>query len=189
MRVLTLDNEAFAGACAALGAKVAASGFIPDIIVGIRTGGAYVAENIVERFDASGIVVEYVDLHRGGTPLKKIVSPLFRLLPEPWLNFMRKAESRLSRSRRDCGLYDVELPGALTGDAPRRILVVDDAVDRGKTLASVLKAIAVCSPQCEVKSAAITVTQPSPVVMPDYFVYNDLTLVRFPWAPDVKGKA
>ncbi len=189
MRVLTLDNKAFAGACAALGAKVAASGFIPDIIVGIRTGGAYVAENIVERFDAPGTVVEYVDLHRGGTPLKKIVSPLFRLLPEPWLNFMRKAESRLSRSRRDCGLYEVELPESLKDIASRRILVVDDAVDRGKTLASVLKAIAACSPQCEVRSAAITVTQPSPLVMPDYFVYNDLTLVRFPWAPDMKGKA
>ncbi len=67
----------------------------------------------------------------------------------------------------------------------RKILVVDDAVDSGYTLSHVLEAVkAVLPAGAEVRSAVITVTTDDPLVMPDFYLYNDKTLVRFPWAMD-----
>ena len=63
--------------------------------------------------------------------------------------------------------------------------MVDDAVDSGYTLSHVLEAFkAVLPAGAEVRSAVITVTTDDPLVMPDFYLYNDKTLVRFPWAMD-----
>ena len=43
MRVLTLDSAAFGRICRELAGLVVASGFEPQLIVGIRRGGEYVA--------------------------------------------------------------------------------------------------------------------------------------------------
>ena len=32
--------------------------------------------------------------------------------------------------------------------------------------------------------AVVTVTSVKPLIMPDYFLYNNRTLVRFPWSID-----
>lgn len=64
------------------------------------------------------------------------------------------------------------------------VMVVDDAVDSGITLAAVLRTLrACCPPATELRTAAITVTRPDPVVKPDYALYRGV-LCRFPWSFD-----
>ena len=64
------------------------------------------------------------------------------------------------------------------------VLVVDDAVDSGATLRNVISALMDISPNNVIKTAALTVTRKSPIVMPDYYLYHDRTLMRFPWSED-----
>jgi hypoxanthine phosphoribosyltransferase len=64
------------------------------------------------------------------------------------------------------------------------VLVVDDAVDSGATLIAVLDAVYKAAGSSKVRSAAITVTTENPMVMPDYYLYHDETLIRFPWSID-----
>lgn len=67
---------------------------------------------------------------------------------------------------------------------PHRLLVVDDAVDSGITLATVLELLSeICPAGTEVKSAVITVTLDAPRAMPDFSLYRGV-LCRFPWSFD-----
>lgn len=184
MRVLTLNTQAFNNECHRLEEIVSSSGFRPELIVAIKTGGLYVAEAMVT--DAfKDIEIKSVSISRSLTPLKRLLSVVLRCMPVGLMNVMRKAESVYMRSHRDGSTYAVMLPDCLKG-LTGRVLIVDDAVDRGKTLASVVKILREYSPKAEIKSAVITVTQPSPVIMPDFYLYNDSTLIRFPWASDMK---
>jgi hypoxanthine phosphoribosyltransferase len=68
--------------------------------------------------------------------------------------------------------------------SPSRVMVVDDAVDSGVTLAAVLRTLREsCPPGTELRTAAITVTRPSPAVEPDYALWRGV-LCRFPWSFD-----
>jgi hypoxanthine phosphoribosyltransferase len=63
------------------------------------------------------------------------------------------------------------------------IVVVDDAVDSGATLARVLDAVSQRAPGAEIRSAVVTVTTPEPWVTPRYTLYSR-QLCRFPWSLD-----
>jgi hypoxanthine phosphoribosyltransferase len=71
--------------------------------------------------------------------------------------------------------------------SPPRILVADDAVDSGITLATVLRLLREIAPaRSEVRSAAITQTLEHPTVQPDYVLFHRV-LCRFPWSFDATG--
>jgi hypoxanthine phosphoribosyltransferase len=67
-----------------------------------------------------------------------------------------------------------------------RILVVDDAVDSGRTLEVVLRWLRGRCPDAEVRSAVLTVTTPRPLLIPDFYLYYPDVLIRFPWSLDNK---
>ena len=74
--------------------------------------------------------------------------------------------------------------------ASARILIVDDAVDSGSTMAAVRKAInAIANPSAVIKIAAITVTTPAPFIEPDFFLLYRYVLCRFPWSLDSKSES
>ena len=66
----------------------------------------------------------------------------------------------------------------------RKVLIVDDAVDSGATMLAVAEALREANPEAEIRTAAITVTTPKPLITPDYSMYKDL--IRFPWSMDAK---
>lgn len=181
MRVMSLSQSRFAQTCRDLAQVVAASGFVPDLVVGIKTGGEYVALSMLPEFH--GARYEAVELHRPSTSRKRWVRHL-AFLPTWMLDAMRMAEAWLlhahSRKREISSV-------ALQPDTEaRRVLVVDDAVDSGITLKSVLHSVAQAMPQAQVRSAVITVTTQDPAVVPDYAILREQTLVRFPWSLDAK---
>jgi hypothetical protein len=120
--------------------------------------------------------------------LKTILS----LAPEPVLNTLRQAEHRLLASRRrqvvapPVDFTEAAAIGAwLARPAPSEgVIVVDDAVDSGATLAVVLKTLReVCPTMTRLRTAVITVTLEHPAVEPDYTLYRGV-LCRFPWSFD-----
>lgn len=180
MKVVTLDSEAFGQACARLQAKVEADGYKPDLVVAIATGGVYVGRLMMAD-------VRHVEVcrRRPSSSLKgRLVKAVVRSLPRCVQNALRIVEARVLGLRR-------QKPSAAEppivpdpGFAPCRVLVLDDAVDSGATLLAVLEAVRGRWPEAEVRSAVITVTTDSPLAAADYSIYNNHSLIRFPWSID-----
>lgn len=179
MRVITLNDEKFALACQRLMARVHSQGYEPDAVIGIITGGALVAEKI--RGTLGGYNVDYSRPTSRGK--KSICRGWLKKLPRPVLNFLRILESKCLTHHPKESRGDV--PGIESKDY-KRILLVDDAVDSGATLKAVTEALMKAMPQAQIKTAVITVTFRHPIVLPDFCLYNDGTLIRFPWSLDYR---
>ena len=185
MKVVTLDSRRFAVACRMLAEVVEGEKFMPELMVGIRTGGEYVAREMLGEFPEARLAV--VELQRPSTRHKGLVAGLLPLLPARVLDFMRMAEARLLAFRPRRRVGRVEIPEEITALGARRILVVDDAVDSGVTLEAIVSSLREACPSAHVRSAVITVTTSRPVISPDYALYRNKTLIRFPWSMDVKA--
>lgn len=191
--VVTLDREAFAAACSQLMEMVCGQGK-PQMIVGIPTGGMYVAEAMSDA--ASWLPIFPLTCRRPSTRHKRAhgLKTLVRSLPRPVLDRLRLIEHAvLTRQpkappqgsfRIDDTELDVLRDAVAAAGARPSILVVDDAVDTGTTLSVVLDAVRRCAPHAAtIRSAAITVTTEHPLISPDYALYSR-QLCRFPWSLD-----
>lgn len=185
-RVVTLSESQFPEACRKLAEDVIRSGFEFDILVGIASGGWYVARHMPAPVRLS------VTLRRASTATKKKLLPsLLKYLPRSVCDMLRIAESRfyglLSHLRKphvsSIDLSD-EVLDTLRSRPDARILIVDDAVDSGSTLLTVRESIAGELPKAEIRTAVITQTRRDPLIRPDYKLFPTGTIVRFPWAPD-----
>jgi uncharacterized protein len=204
--VRTLRQPAFDAACAELRRLVEAD-YAPSLIVGIRTGGLIVARSMVGGVSAP-LPVLPLTCRRPATGVKSRL-PLLRALltglPQPTTDLLRRVEHRLATASRAVRAAQGQAPDAAQppqiahaeaeaiagwiarSSEPARILVADDAVDSGATLAAVLQRLReLCPPATEIRSAAITQTFDHPIVSPDYALYRD-TLCRFPWSFDAKA--
>ncbi len=182
MKVLTLDDVGFARCVARLEAMTSA--FAPDLVVGIASGGVRVAEGMW-RDVAHGQVC----VRRPGTAVKNrvpLLGGVLRRLPRCVADWLRIVEARLFVSRRRVTPLVLDEGVTAMVSAARRVLVVDDAVDTGVTLRRVVDAIGGVGGEREVVTAVITVTTRKPLVVPDFCVYNDGTLIRFPWSKDFR---
>jgi hypoxanthine phosphoribosyltransferase len=189
----TLGQSAFDAACADL-MRIVGRDYTPVLLVGVRTGGLVVAETMAR---LGSLPVLPLTCRRPSTAFKSRVpglKPLLATLPEQLLNALRRAEHHLvSVHRRTEQPAWIDLAEAVAiGNWARilsrsaRVLIVDDAVDSGVTLATVLQTVRdVCPPEVEVRTAVITVTTEHPVVAPDYALYRGV-LCRFPWSFDAR---
>ena len=192
--VVTFDRAAFDEACAALMRLVAQDG-MPDALIGIRTGGLYVAESMAK---ATGFTVPVMSLtcRRPSTAAKSkfgMVRKIAAALPRPVADRLRTIEHAVlarkrGRSRPEGHGFDQGEIAILedwlreAGPGPS-IVVVDDAVDTGATLSLVLDAVSQRAPGGLIRSAVITVTTPKPWATPRYTLYSR-QLCRFPWSLD-----
>lgn len=189
MKVVTLSERGFRDACLKLAESCRNGGVVPDCVIGIRTGGWIVAQEMAPCFPDA--VFLDVCLQRPSTGRKTgLVKNIVRRLPRFLQNWLRITESRLL-SAFDNGKIPTdafELPEnmavRLLEKNPKAVLIVDDAVDSGKTMWQVADAVKRVLPSAELKTAVITVTTKSPLITPDFSLYNNLTLIRFPWAID-----
>lgn len=166
------------------------------VILAVKKGGSFVARSFLKSYPAE--LVEFfgeVDLHRPSTKYKK--GTLVRMLPHVplWiLNSMRRTEAtwlkmkqHLREPRVPHLALEPEIADRLRDGVPE-VLLIDDAVDSGTTARGVIDAVLRINPKARVKVMAITVTTDSPLVMADYYTYNNGTLVRFPWSKDYKNR-
>jgi hypoxanthine phosphoribosyltransferase len=166
--------------------------FEPDLVVGIATGGADVAEAIAASL--GGTPVAIVKSQRPGTLIKQSrpVSRVLSSLPERLANFARWFEveyrevayylrvRRHGEDRSDPQNRIVE-PELLADAVARaaRVLVVDDTLDSGQTLRGVVDAVREANPGAQVRTAVIATTWRRPPVHPDYVLQPRL-LLRLP---------
>lgn len=190
MNVVDLNNSDFAGACVQLGSKAIDTGFAPDVVLGIATGGLLVADEIKKAGLFGEARFVSTESRRQSTELKGGVGlgRLLKKLPAVINNLLRHLESLLRQLFHDANeTRRVEFQGDAIEviKAGRKILIVDDAVDSGVTLRSVIEHVKVLNSNIQIKTAVITVTWQNPLVTPDFQVYRNL-LVRFPWSADAK---
>lgn len=193
LQTRTLGQAAFDAACTEL-MRIVERDYAPTLLVGVRTGGLVVAETMAR---TASLPVLPLTCRRPTTSFKSRIpglKPLLAALPEPLLNALRQAEHRVAcrhgRAAHPTWIDRAEA-AAIAGrlqDLPcgTHVLVVDDAVDSGITLMTVLKTLhEVCPPMVELRTAVITVTMAHPVVAPDYALYRGV-LCRFPWSFDAR---
>ncbi len=183
MKVITLGPKKFEEACRQLARKISVAfpeGF--DVIVGIPRGGKFVAEKLLNDFPDANYTE--IQLQRDVTKYKKgAVNRVLKRLPTTVTNLLRIIESYLLR-KRPVADKEVRIPDLSLPSSCKRVLLVDDAVDSGRTLLAVKNIIKELAPDASVVTAVITVTTKDPVIIPDVRLYNALVLVRFPWSAD-----
>lgn len=191
-RVVSLNSEAFKRAAKEL--AVLASGFEPNIIIGIRSGGHVLAGLMQET--VSGVVLLPITCRRSSTQHKSkydFIKKLLACMPHFITNKLRIAEHIMLTQCRSATpsipafdqqeLADIKKCLAQHG-ASARVLIVDDAVDRGATLLAVRSAVnSIANPDAAIRMAAITVTTVAPLIEPDFSLYR-YVLCRFPWSLD-----
>src|SRR4051812_22634451 len=95
-RVVSLDQDDFDAACAEL-MRVTQTGFHPDIILGIRTGGYHVGESM-SKADGGRLPLLPITCRRPSTkykPFSAVARKLVAGLPRPILDQLRVVEHRL----------------------------------------------------------------------------------------------
>lgn len=179
MRVITLHKDELEESCRKLESAVRRD-FNPDLVIGIREGGARVAELMF-----SEVRHETASCRRPSTSTKEsgqFVGTILRKLPEWMKNGLRIFESfALSLVKNKTRKIELDIE-----DKTRKlnILVVDDAIDSGITMQTVCRAVENQFPLSHIRSAVLTVTTSKPAVKADYSLYDNLTLIRFPWSKD-----
>ena len=184
MKVITLNKDEFRKCCRDLKTGVRASGFRFDTLVGIATGGDFVASEF--EFESTLSIRRQRRLtaaKEGG------LGTLISRLPRRINDLLRMAEASCRElcdhvipPHAEESQLSPEIKTKLS--KAQKILVVDDAIDSGATAASVVAAIKKTAPQADVRLAVITVTRPHPLIQADYSIFGPRTLVRFPWSAD-----
>ncbi len=188
MKVVTLNREEFERATQRLFLEIMATELWPDVIVGIAHGGEEVADSLSQYFPDSRICI--VKCCRPVSRNKKLLSPILRYLPSKVNILLRQIESRLNTMRPDDSRTlekGIEDSMSILYDVPK-VLVVDDAVDSGQTLKTVVDEVRRVWPGARIWTAAMTVTTEHPVVKPNIVLYKEPTLIRFPWSADMNSK-
>jgi len=191
-----LGQHEFEVACAQL-MRLVEQDYAPALIVGIRTGGMVVAE-CMARHSSLPLPVLPVTSRRASTNTKARI-PLFRAtlsaLPRPAVNLLRRVEHKFliapraqQQRAQTIDQREVEEIARWLADCDSRqhLLIADDAVDSGVTLATVVNHLSTACPAgTEIRTAVITQTLEQPVIRPSYTLYRN-TLCRFPWSFDAK---
>ena len=195
MNVITLNEAEFNRACDSLAIKIAEVGDTAALI-GVRAGGAMVAEKVFVYLQKQGIHLEYYEVgaSRYATAAKNSygIKSSFKYIPVFILDWLRIIEHyivnlrmKLSEEVERSVCLDDKLVDYLAGLDAGRLIIIDDAIDSGATVKALIDKINLINPELEVKVAVLVVTQKKPLVSPDVCLYQNV-LIRFPWSSDFK---
>lgn len=193
MRVENLIDRHFEAACQNL-ARQAYERMQPSLVIGIRRGGVWVMD-AMKPVLPENIVFGEIGLQRSGTANKNQLSKILKSLPQWLCNALRISEACARRIKHACcppKLYPHEslsfdpASEALLQSAPQQIWIVDDAVDSGKSMASIQAKLQTYPQTHKLLYIALTVTEKRALLMPDVYLYNEGVLLRFPWSNDYK---
>ena len=195
--VVTLDQARLRADMKRLWDRAQAGEQAPDAIVGVATGGLVCARLLEDDVE---VEIFSVAMRRASSATKEAmgVSRILHRLPYGLTNWLRRLEDGLLARRAARAPTPVPAPTpALTQDVAeiaravqerglRHLLVIDDAVDSGATLACVLNSLTeALGPDVTLSSAVVTQTRAATLCTPDIALYHG-TLCRFPWSHDFK---
>lgn len=190
MKVVSLNQVDFVKQCNELADLIDSR---PDLIVGVLNGGGFILKEFREhsKFCLSQFQsVKYQ--RRGGLKHNIFVKFVIRCLPYKVLNIIRVLES--NKAKNSIHLIDEEQISKIKiimdeisfSKEIKNILIIDDAIDTGKTMFVVKNNLSKLFSHANIETAVISWTINSSIVKPDYYLYQNI-LVRFPWSKDYKG--
>lgn len=166
--------------------------FYPDIVIGVLNGAKVILEQFKksEKFVTSQFVEVKLQRKTEKSKSNKFVLSVFKILPYAILDKLRMIESKKVKSSiTNIDFAMLDNLSFLLDHFPdidvKRILIIDDAVDSGKTMYILRKQLNEKYPHAEIKSAVIAWTIEQSIVKPDYYLYKNI-LVRYPWSKDFK---
>lgn len=194
--VVTLYPDQLASSCLRLSQDIQESGYEPTLLVAVLRGGAEVAARMRQQFPHADYCE--VRLTRPGTKQKSqgLMHRMLQRSPRWICNLLREVESRvnswISIFRKPSRIGTIKLPPAIVlkakEQAENRILLIDDAIDTGATIAEARQQLLSLFSGAEVRVAVITVTTSRPLCEADYCLFHNHTLCRFPWSGDYRSK-
>ena len=192
IEVITLNREIFSEKCSELIGRI---DFRSDLIVGILGGGGYIIDEIMSEVGLDSTQFELDKLQRGNKfKSNYIIKSILKFLPYRITNKLRIFESKKARSSIvDLNLTEVSAESIDfklnldSRETVKNILILDDAIDTGRTMFIVKNSLSKLFPESQVNTAVISWTQENSIIKPDYYLYKNI-LVRFPWSLDYKGK-
>ncbi len=189
MKVITLHKMAFEQYCIELFSKLEDK---PDAVVGILNGGAYVLEEFKKENLDKDIIYKTIKLQRASTKGIKqssFMKNLLNLLPYSILNRARISEHQKQiKASNKIGIHNIEIDfSSIEKESINTILILDDALDSGKTMQSIVEVLSNKFPEVSIKTAVIAWTNSESTIAPDYYIFKN-QLVRFPWSLDYKPK-
>ncbi|RZW45458.1 MAG: hypothetical protein EX263_09760, partial [Flavobacteriaceae bacterium] len=185
MKVITLSQQDFVKKCQSLAATINNT---PDVVVGIAQGGVHVMNAIREAkfFSGSSYYKAHLEVPARLKKQKSKLSPVLKRLPTYMANSLRKLEIKYSQRRLKhldlAKLTNINVRLDLFEDqsnTPQHILIIDDAIDTGKTMFVVKNRIQQMFPNAQIEIAVLTWTINTAIVQPDYYLYKNV-LIRFP---------
>lgn len=171
VRLLELDAIA-----ARLVVQLDSDGFRPAAVVYVERAGWFIGDRVAQ---ALAVPLVAVRTQRAGASVKRWLAPLARRLPAQLRKLATWAELRSGVHGR--GQRQVSSGEELRGMRGHPVLVVDDAVDSGRTLICVVDHLLHAGwERSMIRSAAITVTSARPLMRPDVAVFDEIC--SFPWS-------
>jgi hypoxanthine phosphoribosyltransferase len=157
--------------------RVRAAKFQPDLIVYVETGARLLAWELCRELGLKAVAVEAA---RPGRGIKRVFAPLAAMLPR-WVNQgLRRAEEWLG-VHRFTPRQVILPPGVVWRN--RSILLVDDAVDTGRTITAVRAALQGGEdPPAQVRTAVLGATTPAALAVVDFFLFDYNRCL--PWSSD-----
>lgn len=196
MKVLTFNQKKLHDSSKSLANLILKSGWQADLIIGIKTGGIYVAEPLHAIISNKyACIYNTISLSRPSTLKKKKfkITIILKKLPYILLNQLRKLEvfifemkksnKYVNTREKEIILDDILLQQILSS---KNILLVDDAIDTGTTILAVKNKLLSLNKNLNIKIAVLTTTHLKPYINADFSIYNRV-LLRCPWAEDYKG--
>ena len=191
MKVITLNHENLKQKCNELVSKIEGT---PDLIIGVFNGGGYVLSEIRDNESFSFVELNSVKLQRRGKFRNSIIAKfILKRLPYRILDNIRGFESEKAKMTIDkinfknLSSIKLNLANPSNVKTPKRILIVDDAIDTGKTMFVTKNNLAKLFPSAKIEIGVISWTIETSIIKPDYYLYKNI-LIRFPWSKDYKGK-
>ncbi len=197
MQVLTLNKIALDAQSKELAKKILEASWRPELIIGIKTGGIYVAkplrDELQKRYET---LYSEVSLSRPSTQKKKKfkVDKILKKLPYFLLNALRNLEVFIfekskAKSYVNSRENDIQIDDALHQQilSCSKILLIDDAIDTGTTIVAIKNRFLALNRDAEIQVAVLTTTHRTPFINADFSLY-DRVLLRCPWAQDYKER-
>ncbi|PIA78076.1 hypothetical protein BFR04_07545 [Gaetbulibacter sp. 4G1] len=194
MKVITLNAIDFFEKLDELSGKI---DIIPDIVVEVLSAGGYLGKAIKvdEKFNKAQYKQIKIQRRREYIKQSIVFRTLLKILPYIILDRLRLYESKKAKnSIRALNLDELQKDnisfdhlGFSHQKSVKNVLIIDDAIDTGRTMFIIKNSLQKQFPKANIKTAIISWTLENSIIKPDFYIYKNV-LVRFPWSKDYKGK-